>query len=153
MVEAAQVKTVPTKPLKTTHLMKRASSYALLALAFFLLGFLPTWVKSLETSRNLVEAGHALSLTRMQNSLASAVIDVQRGDYAPALESASSFFTALRAEADLGKASALSPAQIASVQPLFAQRDVIITLLARNDPAAGARLSDLYAAYRQIIGS
>ena len=39
---------------------------------------------------------------------------LQRGDYVPALQSASSFFTSLRAEADLGQASALSPAQIAS---------------------------------------
>ena len=33
------------------------------------------------------------------------------------------------------------------------QDDEIITLLARNDPAAGPRLSDLFAAYRQIIDS
>jgi hypothetical protein len=149
--EAVQVKAVPTKPLKTTHLMKRIISYALLALVFFLLGFLRTWVKSLESFSSLIETGHQLSLARMQNSLASAVIDVQRGNYAPALQSASSFFTSLRAETDRGSASAFSPAQISSVQPLFAQRDEIITLLARSDPAAGARLSDLYAAYRQII--
>jgi hypothetical protein len=63
----------------------------------------------------------------------------------------SSFYTALRAEAERGRGSALGAAQIASVQPLFAQRDEIIALLARSDPAAGARLSDLYAAYRQIV--
>ncbi len=38
-----------------------------------------------------------------------------------------------------------------SLQPLIAQRDEIIALLARSDPAAGARLSDLYTSYRQII--
>jgi hypothetical protein len=86
----------------------------------------------------------------MQNSLGSAVIDVQQGNYAPALTATSSFFTALRAEADRGSASALSAAQITALQPLFAQRDEIIALLARSDPAAGQRLADLYAAYRQL---
>jgi hypothetical protein len=151
MDEAAQIKAVRKEPLITTHLMRRLISYALVALVFFLLGFLPTWVKSLESSSRLIETGHQLSLARMQNSLASAVIDVQRGNYAPALQSASSFFTSLRTETDRGAASAFSPAQIESVQPLFAQQNEIITLLARSDPAAGARLSDLYASYRQII--
>ena len=153
MAEAVRYKAAPARSFKTNHLMKRVISYALLALVFFMLGFLPVWVNSLGTSSSLVETRRELSLAQMQNSLASAVIDVQRGDYAPALESASSFFTSLRAETDRGAASALSPAQIAQVQPLFAQRDEIITLLARSDPAAGPRLSDLYAAYRQIINS
>ena len=139
-----------SKPLKTNHVMKRVISYTLLALAFFMLGFLPGWVKSLDTSGSMAAANNQLSLSQMQNSLASAVIDVQRGNYAPALQSTSTFFTALRAETDRGSASALSAAQITAVQPLFAQRDEIIALLARSDPAAGARLSDLYAAYRQI---
>lgn len=153
MAEATLSRAVPAKPLKTNHMMKRVISYALLALVFFLLGYLPMWVNSLQSSSNLSATGHQLSLARMENSLGSAVIDVQRGNYAPALQSASSFFTALRAETDLGTASALTPAQITAVQPLFAQRDEIITLLARSNPAAGTRLSDLYAAYRQIINN
>ncbi len=139
------------KPLKTNHFMKRLISYALLALVFFLLGFLPGWVKSLGNADSLTAANNQLSLAQMQNSLASAVIDVQRGDYAPALQDTSKFFTDLRAETDRGGASALSAAQITAVQPLFAQRDAIIALLARSDPAAGARLSDLYSAYRALI--
>ena len=138
------------KPLKTNHFMKRLISYALLALVFFLLGFLPGWVKSLGNADSLTAANNQLSLAQMQNSLASAVIDVQRGDYAPALQDTSKFFTDLRAETDRGGASALSAAQITAVQPLFAQRDAIIALLARSDPAAGARLSDLYSAYRAL---
>jgi len=141
------------KPLQTNHLMKRMISYTLLALVFFLLGFLPSWVNGLGSSSNLAATGRQLSLAQMQNNLGSAVIDVQRGNYAPALQSTSSFYTALRAEADRGSASALSAAQIVSVQPLFAQRDEIIALLARSDPAAGSRLSDLYTTYRQIVNS
>jgi hypothetical protein len=112
---------------------------------------LPAWANSIGMAGKLTATGHQLSLAQMQNSLGSAVIDVQRGNYAPALQATSSFYTALRAEADRGSASALSAAQITSMQPLFAQRDEIIALLARSDPAAGARLSDLYGAYRQIV--
>ena len=139
------------KPFKTNHVMKRLISYTLLALVFFLLGFLPLWVRSLGNANALTAANNQLSLSQMQNSLATAVIDVQRGDYAPALQATSTFFTDLRAETDRGSASALSAAQITAAQPLFAQRDEIIALLARSDPAAGARLSDLYTAYRQMI--
>jgi hypothetical protein len=139
------------KPLQTNHVMKRLISYVLLALVFFLLGFLPSWANGLGSAGNLAATGRQLSLAQIQNSLGSAVIDVQRGNYAPAMQSASSFYAALRAEVDRGSASAFSAAQIASVQPLFAQRDEIIALLARSDPAAGSRLSDLYTAYRQIV--
>jgi hypothetical protein len=38
------------------------------------------------------------------------------------------------------------------VEQLFAGRDEIITLLARNDPASADRMSDLYVAYRKAVG-
>jgi hypothetical protein len=65
-----------------------------------------------------------------------------------ARQAASDFFTFLRAEIDRGDDTALSPAQREEVQLLFIQRDEIITLLARSDPAAVDRLSDLYGLYR-----
>ena len=40
---------------------------------------------------------------------------------------------------------------VMSMQPVFAGRDEIITLLARSDPASADRLSDLYVAYRKIM--
>jgi hypothetical protein len=76
---------------------------------------------------------------------------VQRGDYESARQYASVFFTALRAEVDKGDRSGLSPAQRDGVQPLFAMQDEVITLLARNDPAAVARSSDLYVSFRDVL--
>jgi hypothetical protein len=87
----------------------------------------------------------------MQNKLSAAAIDARRGDYEPARQAASQFFSSLREETDKGEASALSQAQRASVLPLFTRRDEIITLLARNDPASADQLSDLYASYRKIM--
>jgi hypothetical protein len=79
------------------------------------------------------------------------VIDARRGDYEPARQALSRFFTSLRAETDKADGSNLTEAQRTSLQPLFAGRDELITLLARNDPAAADRLSDLFLAYRKIM--
>ena len=143
---------VQPKLVKTTSWMQRVTIYAALLLAAFLLGFIPMWWKSRECSSGLSEVEHQLSLARLQNALASAVIDARRGDYEPARQAASNFFTSLRAETDRGDASALSPAQREGVLPLFTRRDEIITLLARSDPVSAERLSDLYELYRKGVG-
>ena len=131
--------------------MRRAILYGDLLVAAFLLGFVPMWLKLRECSIGFPEAMHQLNLARIQNSLASAVIEVRRGDYEPARQAASDFFTSLRAEVSAGADSALSQAQREGVQPLFAQRDELITLLARDDAASADRLSDLYVSYSEIM--
>ncbi len=109
------------------------------------------WLKARTASSSLVETEHQLILVRMQSNLAAAVIDARRGDYEPARQAASQFFTTLRAEIDKGDASNFTQAQRQGMQPLFAGRDEVITLLARSDPASADRLSDLYVAYRKIM--
>jgi hypothetical protein len=139
------------KPIKANSLTRRVTIYAGLLLVASLLGFVPMWLKYRECSASLSEAEQQLSLARRQNTLASAVIDARRGDFEPARQAASDFFTSLRTETDRGNESALSQAQREGVQALFNQRDEIITLLARSDPAALDRLSDLYVSYREIM--
>jgi hypothetical protein len=139
------------KPVKANSLTRRVTIYAVLLLVGFLLGFVPMWLKYRESSASLSEAEQQLNPARRQNTLASAVIDARRGDYEPARQAASDFFNSLRAETDRGNASALSQAQREGVQALFKQRDEIITLLARGDPAAADRLSDMYVSYRKIM--
>jgi hypothetical protein len=142
---------VRPKPVKTSPFMRRIIIYAVLLLVVFLLGLVPMWLKSRECSSGLSDAQHRLNLARIENALASAAIDARRGDYEPARQAASNFFTSLRAETDRGDDSALLQAQRAEVQPLFTRRDEIITLLARSDPASADRLSDLYVSYRKIV--
>jgi len=142
---------VQVKPVKTTSLVQRFIIYAGVLLVIFLLGFIPMWLKVRTANRNLVETEHQLTLGRMQNNLASAVIDARRGDYEPARQAASQFFTSLREEIDKGEVSNLTKAQRDGMQSLFAGRDETITLLARSDPASADRLSDLYVAYRKIM--
>jgi hypothetical protein len=142
---------VQPKPIKSTSLIRRVGIYAAVLLVVFLLGFVPMWLKNRQCASSLAETEHQLGRAQMQNHLAAAVIDARRGDYEPARQAASQFFTSLRAEADKGDASTLTETQRAALQPLFARRDEIITLLARSDPAAADQLSDLYASYRKIM--
>jgi hypothetical protein len=139
------------KPVKTISSMRRAIIYAILLLVVFLFGFVPMWFKFRECSHSLSQAGHYLSIARIENTLASAAINARRGDYEPARQAASGFFTSLRVEIDKGDDSALSQTQREGLQPVFAQRDGIITLLSRSDPASADRLSDLYVFYHRIM--
>jgi hypothetical protein len=139
------------KPAKSTSLMRRGIIYVTPLIVVFLRGFVPMWLKARECSRHLSEAEHQLNLARMQNFLASAVIDARRGVYESARQAASDFFTSLRAVTDQVDDSALSPAQREEMQSLLTQRDAIITLLARGDLASADPLSDLYVSYREIM--
>jgi len=140
-----------SKPAKTTHRIRGFSLYVARLLVAFLLGFVPMWLKSRERSSNLAEAKRQSSLAKMQNSLGAAAIDARRGDYETARQAASDFFTSLRTEFNRDVDSALSQAEIASLQPLLTRRDEIVTLLARGDATAADLLSDLYVSYRTIV--
>ncbi len=131
--------------------MRRFVFFSLLLIIAFSVGFVPMWAKARESSARLVAATHELNLARARSALTSAVLDLQRGDYEPAREAASNFFTALREETDSGTRSVLSPAQIEAMRPLLDRRDEIITMLARNDPASADQLADLYIASRTIM--
>jgi hypothetical protein len=141
---------VQPKPLEQTSLVRRVGIYAAVLIVVFLLGFVPMWLKARGCSSSLAVAERQLNLARIQNALASAVIDARRGDYEPARQAASQFFTALGAEVDKGDASNFTRDQTDGMKPLFARRDEIITLLARSDPAAADKLSDLFVAYRKL---
>ncbi len=136
------------KPITSSSGIRRYIIYAVVLLVVFLLGFMPMWLKARSAASSLTETEHQLVLCKMQSDLASAVIDARRGDYEPARQAVSRFFTSLSAERD---SSNYTEAQRNSLQPLFAGRDELITLLARNDPASADRLSDMFVAYRKIM--
>ncbi len=146
-----QTATTPRGPAPGPRsLIQRAAIYAAVLIVVFLLGFVPMWLKARGCSSSLAVAEQQLNMVRIQNALASAVIDARRGDYEPARQAASQFFTALGAETDKGDASNFTRAQRDGMQPLFARRDEIITLLARSDPSAADKLSDLFVSYRKL---
>jgi hypothetical protein len=123
-----------------------------MAAVVFLAGFVPMWVKSSRLERNLHTAQVELRLKALQITLANASLDARRGDYEPARQGMTSFFNLLTAELDRGSASALPAGAPGKLQPLLAQRDDLITLLARGDPAAGERLANAYVSFQKAIG-
>lgn len=129
---------------------RKVAIYLAAAFAVFLLGLVPMWLKARENASQRDAARRELRVSRTQNALSSAAVDSARGEYEPARQSASDFFTALREEADVaGDVSVLTAAQREALRPLLTQRDDVITLLARSDPAATARLLDVHAAFRK----
>jgi len=142
------------QPANTTLSMpsiRRTVIYAAVLLVVFLFGFVPMWLNSREISTSLSQAERHLSVARIENTLSSAAIDARRGDYEPARQAASDFFTSLRAQSDAGTESVFSQTQREGLQSMLAPRDEIITLLARSDSASADRLSDLHVSYRQIM--
>ena len=143
---------VQPEPARTSRpLMQRLIIYGAVVLIVFLLGLVPMWLKARSASNSLAETEHQLSLAKMQNNIASAAIDARRGEYEPARQAASQFFTSVSAELDKADGSNFTQAQKQGIQPLLAGRDELITLLARSDPACADRLTDLYVAYRKIM--
>lgn len=49
--------------------------------------------------------------------------------------------------------SEFTPAQRERMQAMLSERDQLITLLARADPAVAERLADTYVSYRQTMGT
>ena len=147
--EAAGGTTTRRAPLSGTS--RRAAIYIGVALSVFLLGLVPMWLKAREAEAQRDTARRELRLSRTQGTLASAVIDARRSEYETARQTASDFFTILRSELDAGEESPLNARQREATAPLLRQRDDIITLLARSDPASADRLSDLYVSYRAAV--
>lgn len=120
------------------------------ALAFGL-GLVPMWLKAGRHASERDSAQRQVRLLQFEVWAAAAAGDARRGEYELARQAASQFFTELREEFDLGPGSPLSLAQQDALKPLLTQRDNLITLLARNDPASGERLTEVYLACRKSL--
>ena len=129
---------------------KRVALYATLSLGFFLLGFVPMWFKATRAIEQRDAAQRAVRLGQLQQTLASAVIDVQRGQYEPARQLTGDFYTNLRRQIDGDSGYLFTSSQRDSFRSLLSHRDEVITLLARSDPAATDRLFNVYATYYKL---
>jgi len=116
----------------------------------FLIGFVPMWLNNQQLNRSLEERDRELRRGRIQNVLASAAIYARRGEYETARQNTSSFYTELSQEMDKGANSILTEQERLGMNTVLAERDEMITLLSRNDPAAGERLSNVFVEYSNV---
>jgi hypothetical protein len=146
--------TIPTSA-NSTQLGKRRRLilYATVLLVVFLVGLVPMWLRSRTYARERDAAQASLQISNLQNLLANSAIDARRGEYEPARQAASDFFTKLGTEMARGSDSVFNEAQRNVLRTMFDTRDDVITLLARSDPASADRLVDLYTKYRQATAS
>jgi hypothetical protein len=94
-------------------------------------------------------AQRGVRLAQLENTLAAAMIDVQRGNYEPARQLTSDFYTDLRRQVD-DDDGLFNPSQREALKSLLAERDELITLLARSDPSATDRLFAVYSTYNKV---
>lgn len=139
--------------IRRNQRVRRLLLYAALLLIVFLAGLVPMWLTSRTHARERDAAQASLQVSKLQNSLANAAIDARRGEYEPARQAASDFFTNLQIEIARGRDSVFNEGQRSALRSMFDTRDDTITLLARGDPASADRLVDLYTKYRQAAAS
>ena len=132
---------------------KRVALYATIAAGFFLLGFGPMWFKTGAAIEQRDAAQRAVRLAQLHNTLATAVIDAQRGQFEPARQLTSEFYTNLRRQIDSNSGSLFTPPQREGLTSLLSERDELITLLARSDPASEERLFNVYSTYSRVMNN
>ena len=117
----------------------------------FLIGFVPMWLRARERTNERDQALRRLQTTELQNQLAAAALDARRAQYETARKELSGFFASLdQAVADKNNPEN-TPQKLELLQPVFSQRDELITLLARGDPASADRLSNVDLTLRKAL--
>lgn len=145
---------VTTEPSPNSRARKLSSWVPVFVLCgAFLVGFAPMWLKSNRLNKELVRTQRQARTDQMQITFANATLDARRGDYEPARQGMAKFFSLVTVEMDRGFGSALPDGASAELKPLLAQRDDLITLLARGDPASAERLATAYASFRKALGN
>ena len=135
----------PTRPVR------RFGIYAALLVAAFLTGFVPMWLTARARGQERDTLERELRVERLETTLAAAAMFSRRGDYEPAREALSRYYTNLSSEVERPD-SAFSEAQRAALRTGLADRDNVITLLARSDPASAERVGEMYVSHRQALG-
>jgi hypothetical protein len=127
--------------------LQQIKAYGIWFLLGLLVGVLPLGVRLFQAQRDRGALHQQLQVAQLEMHLASAALMARHGDYTAARDSASEFFSAARRAADDPDAT-LSPAQRSRLQAVLAERDALISLLSRGDPAAAERSTAMYVAHR-----
>ena len=131
---------------------RRVGIYALVLVVVFLLGLVPMWWTARNRAKERDDAKRELRLSKIENDLGAAVINARRGEYEPARQATSRVFTSLQGQCALStEPSDLTRAQCDALRPVLDQRDELVTLLARSDPASADRLTQMYVSYMKAM--
>jgi hypothetical protein len=145
----------PSQPARrhTGPVLTRVMVVGGVAIVAFAAGFVPMRTQAHRYASELIDARRDLRRLEIRAHLACAAIQARRGDYEPARQEASKFFTKLRAEVERREESSLSPAERDEASAILNARDDTITVLARSEPVSADRLSNLYVRFRGYYGA
>jgi CHASE1-domain containing sensor protein len=145
--------TTTKEPNKIVLLLRQALITVGLMFVAFLIGICLMGLKWWGAASDRDAAQKQLRLSQLQNNLASAAVDAGRGDYEPARQAASNFFTSATNELENTGSNIFTKEQQTQLKTLLSSRDQIITLLSRNDPAATEKLKEMYVLYRKVMNN
>ena len=113
-----------------------------IALVAFLLGFVPQWLRANGHRDRAEAAAFDLRMSRTQAKIGTALTESLRSNYERARQQMTEVYAELQSAAPR-----LSGPQRREADAILAQRDEIITLLARAAPESSQRLILLYTRY------
>jgi hypothetical protein len=130
--------------------MRRASLYLLALAVAFLIGFVPMWLQARMQLSETRALQAQLNVMRLESTLAAAALLARRGEYDPARDAMTRFYSDLRVQIDHPN-SVFGPERKEGLREALSGRDEVITLLARSDPASAERLAALYMTQRPLL--
>jgi uncharacterized membrane-anchored protein YhcB (DUF1043 family) len=140
----------PTAPAPRQARSRQFRNYGICLLVGLLIGLIPTGLRLIQTQRERDVLQQRLQVANLEMNLASAALMARYGDYAAARDAASRFFDDARQHVEAGD-NALTAAQLTSLRSALAERDALITLLARGDAAGAERATTIYVAHRGVF--
>lgn len=134
----------------STPRLPRAALAVLAAVLAFALGAAWQYVGARQARTRLAASQQALTLARLDATLAGAVIAAQAGDAEQSRLRASEFFTGVQRHLLAQRGG--TAAELQGLRRVLGQRDATITALARNDPASAGMLRRLLGEYESAPG-
>lgn len=113
----------------------------------FVIGFGWQYARAERIGQHADYAARALEAARLEATLSGAVIDAQQEHFELGRQRASDFFSGLQRSLT----PTLDAQAMTEARQLLSQRDVVITTIARNDPASASVLGRVLTNYRQIV--
>lgn len=117
-----------------------------IALVAFLVGFLPQWSRANGLRDRLEQTRHDLRMSRVEGQIGAALAESLRSNYERSRQLMTDVYATLQSAAP-----GLAGAQRREVDAILAQRDEIITLLARGAPVSSQRIMLIHVRYHDAF--
>lgn len=115
----------------------------------FLLGYIPSWLKTRSVQEQNSRLEYKLKLAELHGRLGMMSYEANRNNYANAAQFSTAFFSDLRKVADDTESGTLKQ----KVQPILSRRDEITANLAEPNPGVKEKLAQMYADFFQLMES